>query len=433
MIQKVEHKVLESIESQSQAYRGMFKDKRLFTTFQGIVEGILVSGSTRISQIARASAFADKAHSEKRIRRFVHGEHQRAEVNADRLVSTLLAEGSKRLKNAKRVTVVMDGSDLRKRYSQKLEHLSRVRSLEGTLVPGYPTLNAIGLAEDGTKALLYHETYSAEAPGFKSQNELVKAAMRTIVTQLRAEGVGQICFVLDRGFDEANLRRFIDQDLTCQYVIRAQHLDRRVKGEQNKSQALKDQLATSEVKTTLDMNRPTVSEDGKVRYRKRKTEVRSSAIETADYLLRTNALGLTFKGKDKPSNNDDDGWVLLTNLPIQTPEFLKHIIALYLGRWSIEDVFAWTKQALGWEQVAVLEFSAFRTLVALAFVTASFVFDLGADPTQSEIKLLARLGGYVPHKNRPPGKKCLLLGLQRFVQAHITSALLTLEPFPDHE
>lgn len=82
-----------------------------------------------------------------------------------------------------------------------------------------------------------------------------------------------------------------------------------------------------------------------------------------------------------------------------------------------------------WEQVAVLEFSAFRTLVALAFVAASFVFDLGADPTQSEIKFLARLGGYVPHKNRPPGKKCLLLGLQRLLQAHITAALLDLEPF----
>ena len=172
------------------------------------------------------------------------------------------------------------------------------------------------------------------------------------------------------------------------------------------------------------MRRPTVSEDGKVRYRKRKIEVRSRAIETADYLLRTNALGLTFKGKDKPSKSDDDGWVLLTNLPIETPEFLKHIIALYLSRWSIEDVFAWTKQALGWEQVAILDFSAFRTFVALAFVAASFVFDLGADPSQTEIKLLARLGGYVPHKNRPPGKKCLLLGLQRFVQAHITLLFL---------
>ena len=211
MIQKVEHKVLKSIETQSQAYRAMFKDKRLFMTFQGIVEGILVSGSTRISQIARSSPFADKAHSEKRIRRFVHGEHQRAEVNADRLVSKLLAEGSKRLKNTKRVTVIMDGSDLRKRYSQKLEHLSRVRSLEGKLVPGYPTLNAIGLAEDGTKALLYHETYSSEAPGFKSQNELVKAALQRIVTELRSQGVGQICFVLDRGFDDATLMRFLDQ------------------------------------------------------------------------------------------------------------------------------------------------------------------------------------------------------------------------------
>jgi hypothetical protein len=66
MIQKVGHQVLENIESQSQAYRDMFKDKRLFKTFQGIVEGILVSGSSRISHIARSSPFADKAHSKKR-------------------------------------------------------------------------------------------------------------------------------------------------------------------------------------------------------------------------------------------------------------------------------------------------------------------------------------------------------------------------------
>jgi Transposase DDE domain len=104
--------------------------------------------------------------------------------------------------------------------------------------------------------------------------------------------------------------------------------------------------------------------------------VRASALESADYLLRTNALGLTFKGKDKPSEKDD-GWILLTNLKVDDPEFLKQVIALYLSRWSIEDVFAWTKQALGWEQVRVLEFSAFRTLVALAFVAASFVFELG--------------------------------------------------------
>lgn len=280
--------------------------------------------------------------------------------------------------------------------------------------------------EDGTKALLYHETYSPEAPGFKSQNEVVKTVMQRIVIELRRQGVGQICFVLDRGFDDAKLMRFLDQDLTCQYVIRAQHLDRRVRGEQGKTEALKDKLATRQVKTTLEMNRPTVTEDGKVRYHKRKTEVRASSLESADYLLRSNALSLTFKGKGKPYEKDD-GWILLTNLPVDDPEFLKEIIALYLKRWSIEDVFAWTKQALGWEQVRLLEFSAFRTLVALAFVAASFVFDLGADASHPDIKRLARLGGYVPHKNRPPGKKCLLLGLQRFVQPHITAALLELD------
>lgn len=427
MIQKVEHKVLKSIEQQSQGYRRLFRDKRLFETFQGMIEGIISSGSTRISRIASGSRFADKTYSDKRLRRFIHGEHQRAEVNADSLGKQLLLKGAERLSHAKRVTVIVDGSDLRKPYSQKLEHLSRVRSLEGKLVPGYPTLNAIGLSETGLRAMLYHHTYSPEAPDFNSQNEVIKSALKTIVSQLRDRGVGQICFVLDRGFDDATLMRFIDQDLTCQYVIRAQHLDRRVLTKQAKTQALKDALAGCEVKTTLDMNRPTVGDDGKLRYRKRKTEVRSSAFESADYLLRSNALGLTFKGQDNPANNDAEGWVLLTNLAIDDPEFLKHIIALYLGRWSIEDVFTWTKQALGWEQVNVLDFSAFRTLVALAFVAASFVFDLGADSSHPDIKLLARLGGYVPDKKRPPGQRCLLLGLQRFAQAQITHTLLKLE------
>jgi hypothetical protein len=427
MIQKVEHKVLESIESQSQGYRGLFRDKRLFQTFQGIVEGIISSGSTRISRIASGSRFADKPYSDKRLRRFIHGEHQRATVNADTLGEQLLAQGTERLRNAKRVTVIVDGSDLRKRYSQKLEHLSRVRSLEGNLVPGYPTLNAIGMSEEGLRALLYHHTYSPEAPDFKSQNEIIRTALRAIVTHLRTNGVGHICFVLDRGFDDASLMRFIDQDLQCQYVIRAQHIDRRVRGEAGKSTALNEALAASEVKTTLELNRPTVTEDGKVRYRKRKTEVRAMTLESVDYLLKVNAVSLTFKSKNKPAGLEDDGWVLLTNLSIDDPAFLQHIISLYLGRWSIEDVFAWTKQALGWEQANVLDFAAFRTLVALAFVAASFVFDLGADPSQPEIKLLARLGGYVPDKKRPPGKRCLLLGLQRFAQAHITSALLELE------
>ncbi|WP_309572450.1 transposase [Deinococcus sp.] len=49
---------------------------------------------------------------------------------------------------------------------------------------------------------------------------------------------------------------------------------------------------------------------------------------------------------------------------------------LYLRRWTIEDVFAWTKTALGWEDIQVLNYEALRTLVALSWVAAAYVFTL---------------------------------------------------------
>ncbi len=94
---------------------------------------------------------------------------------------------------------------------------------------------------------------------------------------------------------------------------------------------------------------------------------------------------------------------------------------LSLRRWSIEEVFSWTKSALGWEQVQVLNFHALRTLVALAWIAASFVFDLGESKDSPQLQFLAHLGGYVPHKNRPPGKKILLLGLRRLADAYLVA------------
>lgn len=68
----------------------------------------------------------------------------------------------------------------------------------------------------------------------------------------------------------------------------------------------------------------------------------------------------------------------------------------------------------------MLDFEALRTVVALAWIAASFVFTLGETLDTPEVRFLAHLGGYVPHKNRPPGKKTLLIGLQRLCAASLT-------------
>ena len=57
----------------------------------------------------------------------------------------------------------------------------------------------------------------------------------------------------------------------------------------------------------------------------------------------------------------------------------------------------------------------------MGWVVASYVFTLGETLDTPEVRLLAHLGGYVPHKNRPPGKKTLLLGLQPLAAAYLTA------------
>lgn len=170
-------------------YRDLFGDPRLFSGFQDVLSGILASGSTRLRQIARAAPRAGvRPHAERRVRRFVAGQNQRAVVQADTLGARLTTQGAARLAGQDEVVVVLDGSDLRKPHSRQLEHLSTVRALDGDLVPGYPTLNAIGLGSAGTRALLYHLTYSPSMPGFQSQNALVHAAVQAIALGLACGG-----------------------------------------------------------------------------------------------------------------------------------------------------------------------------------------------------------------------------------------------------
>src|SRR5713226_9194330 len=80
---------------------------------------------------------------------------------------------------------------------------------------------------------------------------------------------------------------------------------------------------------------------------------------------------------------------------------------------SVEDSFKFLKTCLGWEDVQVLDWQGIRTLVAFGCVAAGFLFDLGVTFDWVEVQLLAKLGGWEPHKDRMPGKITLLRGLGR--------------------
>ena len=120
-------------------------------------------------------------------------------------------------------------------------------------------------------------------------------------------------------------------------------------------------------------------------------------------------------------------WWLLTDHPVTTAEEATTIFRMYRARWSIEDVFKVGKQCLGWEDVQVLAFDAVRFLVALGWVAAGFLYELGVTLEWPEVRLLARLGGWEERANRPPGKIVLMRGLRRLLDLLATEAVLAAE------
>lgn len=93
----------------------------------------------------------------------------RSALDPESLVSRLQARGVGQLgvgqlSEEAAIWVALDGSDLRKPHASAMEHLQRVKRLAGSgTVPGYRTLNALGIGTSGRRGLLYHRLFSCSA------------------------------------------------------------------------------------------------------------------------------------------------------------------------------------------------------------------------------------------------------------------------------
>jgi hypothetical protein len=75
--------------------------------------------------------------------------------------------------------------------------------------------------------------------------------------------------------------------------------------------------------------------------------------------------------------------------------------------------------------VQVLDWQALQTLVALAWVTAGFLSQMVVTFQWAAVQLLAKLGGWEPHKDRKLGKITLMRSLSRLVEMLATQAVLS--------
>jgi hypothetical protein len=425
-------------------------DRRTWVTLTETVRGIIGSGSLVCQRIAtHAPVLASvKKGAQRVIRMVTHATTKRSpHLDAEHLTARLRAQTIAKLQRLDHdeIWLIGDGSDLRKPYAKAMPKLMKVRALDKRLVPGYRTLTVLGLLPSW-RGVLYHRLFSTKEDDFISEPHEVQQMLQTVSQALaKLTPSVPISWIVDSGFDDIAVWRTIweqDEHVVC----RLYHEDRRVQyadahgvwhdGSIADARRAGVQVATSE--TLLEVRKtgqPRAKQQSvtvalhacplQLRY---ETNVRrtgpGTTLTRAVWLLEVRLL-----------DTDLEPWLLLTDWPVTDAASAIRIFQMYRQRWSVEDSFKFTKDCLGWEDVQLLKLEGIRTLVALAWVAAGFLYDLGITLEEPTVQALARLGGWEPRPNRPPGKITLTRGLRRMIDMLTTIAWLEAEyrdhgPFP---
>jgi hypothetical protein len=419
-------------------FEGLIGDRRTAKTFVAIVQGIVNGGSLVCQRIAaHAPLLATVKHGAQRVIRFVKGEStKRSEVDAEHLVEALCERGVERLaeSEAEELWLIADPSDLRKKYASEMPDLMEVRDLDGQLVPGYRTLNVLGMTP-GRRGILYHRLFSSTADDFLSEPLEVQQGLQKVsqaVDSLKERMA--VSWIVDRGFDDVAVWRTIweqQEHLVC----RISHTERLVAYQTQEGKWREGDVAAAQqhLRSMASARTEMVVRRGSQKKKKRQevtAEIRSCPLRlTYDTHVRREGEGEEVQ-KDlwlvevEVLRSTLKPWLLITDWPVEDAESAVRILRMYRQRWAVEDSFKFTKEVLGWEEVQLLDLEGIRTLLALAWVAAGFLYELGVTLEWAEVRLLARLGGWAERKDNPPGKIVLTRGLRRLMNMQATQAFL---------
>jgi hypothetical protein len=414
-------------------------DRRTWTTLTETVRGIIGGGSLICQRIAAQSPILSQVKKgAQRIIRMASGETTKRSPTLDaahltaQLRSTAIAYLSETPSDE--LWLIADGSDLRKPYAKAMPSLMKVRALDKSLVPGYRTLTVLGVTPQH-RGVLYHRLFSSTAPDFVSEPHEVQTALTSVshaIAPLKTQM--PVTWLLDSGFDDVAVWRTIWEQHE-HLVVRVAHPERLIEREVGQAGWRASTLAAVQTQMTLVARAQTLLEVQKRAQPRAKrqsvtAEIRACPIRLT-YASNVRRLGageqitrMVWLVEIRLLDTKRDPWLLLTDWEVVTEGQALRIFQMYRQRWGVEDCFKFTKDCLGWEEVQLLDLAGIRTLVALAWVAAGFLYQLGVTLQWESVYLLARLGGWEPRPNRPPGKLTLSRGLRRLLDMLTTNAVL---------
>lgn len=314
-----------------------------------MIFGIQARGSVRLTEVGRAlGENIPLKKTEGRLSRQLGRDHL-----DEYLQRRLIQQAASRIEED--TLLILDLSDVTKKYAQKMENLARVRDgSEKDLGWGYWTVNIVGANTKGTKIVpLYGQLFSHAVEGHRSENEEIRTAIGEV-----AEGVGKRgIWVMDRGGDRGYLYQYLLHN-KLRFLIR-------VRGDRGLRTAHGIEPAVDLAQSCPMLFQETVVKEdaGQERLVHLSCGMRKVRLpERSEELTLVVVKGF-----------GHEPMMILTNLPIRrSRKSIWHVITSYITRWRIEDVIRFVKQSYQLEDVRCLTYCRLQTLMVLVTAAAYF-------------------------------------------------------------
>jgi hypothetical protein len=346
-------KVAHQLRAQLHQFSGIFSphfSKPQAAFIEQMLFGLSASQDCQLSAISRA--LDEPITLKKTEERLSH--HLAAPQLGQTLHTQIVAHAARRIHPD--TLIVVDPTDIRKPYAEKMPHLATVRDgSTGELVTGYWACLALACEPASRRVLpLLQQLWSAEAPDYVSENAQLLGIIDTIAAASAQRGI----YVVDRGGDRMELYKpLLDRGL--RFIIRLRgdrHLVVRGRAREalDIARGVRMQYAETVVREAQGGEKKLHLEYG---FRRVRLPGRRGVELT---LVVVRGFG------EKPL-------LLLTNVTVKkSRSSVWAIVSGYLTRWLVEETIRFIKQSYRLEDLRVLDYDRLRNLAALVLAAAYF-------------------------------------------------------------
>ena len=316
-----------------------------------MIYGIMVEKDVKLSSIVRA--LKEKITPKKvedRLSRMLSSEGLEAGLHG-----VIASEGTRKVH--KDTLIIIDPSDVQKPYAKKMEYLAKVwDGSKGEVGDnlGFWGCMAVACESGGRRPVpLHFRMWSADAPGFVSENEEVKAVVDEITKHTKNRGI----FVYDRGGDNIEFyRHFLEKGLDFIVRLKERHV-----------RSWKRNVMCGELAWECRMlYREVVTFDHHGTEKRVTIEFGVVPVRLPDIPGRLLHMVVVRGFGKKPM-------MLLTTLAkTTTREALWQVVEGYITRWRVEDTIRHVKQSYSLEDMRLFKYGKIKALAAIVLATTYF-------------------------------------------------------------